>query len=260
MRGPLGLHGFSCRLRCRTLVRRWTELAAAAEDRADDSAPTATPTLPALRVLLVHGLGDTDVPASLALALAAAAWAHPTPPPLWLALLPAADHYEVAGLCAPLSAGEQDAAAAAARAAAARAGPPAAAGNAGGGTDAAHTAAAIRPWALAAAALRALVAHDDATLGALSSKTREEAETLVAGGALPVCARHTVGSILTCEAPFVCWAEAEPSSAMAMARGLRRWYVWMGEKAPPRVRSWLEERPDVKRGNASTGADVTPLS
>lgn len=225
----------------------WCELAAQAEERTgtDSSLTGATPTLPALRLLLCHGLSDTDVPASLSLSLAAAAWTHPRPPPLWMQLLKGCDHYDIAGLCAPLAHGERDAAAAAAHADAAAA---RARGAGLGGAPLTEStlldaADGIRPWARVAAALCAFVAHDDSTLNALCCTALPQAEALVAEALPPVCARQTIGRIVTGEEAFTKWAATEGDSAAAMARGLRRWGAWTGEAPTETVRRWLDERP-----------------
>ena len=180
-------------------------------------AATAAPLLlPPLRILLAHGLADVDVPSSLSLALAAVVWSHPSPPPLWLQLLAECDHYEVAGLCPPLGAGDKEAAAESAR-------------QASAGQPAAATAAAIRPWGRVAAALRAFVTHDDATLAALSCPSLKHAEALSAEAEPPVCARQTLSSIATGNESFAHWAASQPASAARMARGLRRWFAQSGE-------------------------------
>ena len=111
----------------------------------------------------------------------------------------------------------------------------------GGGADA--PADAVRPWSKAAAALFAVVAHDDAALGALSCASLPQAEALVAEGAPPVCARQTIGRIVTHDPTFAAWVEAEPDSATAMARGLRRWLAWTGEAPSEELRRWLDARP-----------------
>ena len=92
---------------------------------------------PPLRVLLVSGVADVDVPASMSLKLAAKAWAaprspHPPHPLLHLLLVPGADHYLVAGLA-----------------------------------DTSADAAAAEQWASVCAALRAFVDEDDGRLAPL---------------------------------------------------------------------------------------------
>ena len=88
---------------------------------------------PPLRVLLVSGVADVDVPASMSLKLAAKAWAAPrSPHPLHLVLVPGADHYLVAGLA-----------------------------------DTSADAAAAEQWASVCAALRAFVDEDDGRLAPL---------------------------------------------------------------------------------------------
>ena len=212
----------------------WTELATLCEERADGfiQSPTATASQPPLRLLLSHGLDDVDVPPSLSFALAAAAWSHPQPPPIWLQLLPSCDHYAIAGLGTPLERGEQDAAAAAALAATRRGQP----------LPPDDVAAAGQPWARVAAALRALMLEEDATLTALCCPSRDQAEALIKKAAPHTCARHTIGLICSRDAKFGEWAAAEPASAAAMARGLRKWYEWVGESCPPDVREWMDAR------------------
>ena len=192
-------------------------------------AVSATPTLPPLRILLLHGLADVDVPPSFALALATATWSLPRPPPLWLHLLAACDHYDVAGLCAPLAPGERDAALSAAK----------------GGSESAAGAAetpAARPWAKAAAALRAFVAHDDEALDALGCGSRAEAERLVSQAVPPTQARQTLCLIATHDAEFKHRMEASPEAATVMARGLRRWYAWVSETPADAIQSWLDSK------------------
>jgi|TARA_B110001469_G_scaffold94607_1_gene90553 hypothetical protein len=88
---------------------------------------------PPLRVLLVSGVADVDVPAWMSLKLAAKAWAAPrSPHPLHLLLVPGADHYLVAGLA-----------------------------------DTMADAAAAEQWASVCAALRAFVDEDDGRLAPL---------------------------------------------------------------------------------------------
>jgi hypothetical protein len=198
---------------------------------------TATATRPPLRTLLVHGLADTDVPPSFSVALAKAVWTHPCPPPVWLQLLPGADHYAVAGLSGEtLASGEREAAAlaavSAAHAAAARGERPAPA--------ALSTVEGGRSWARVAAALRSFVIQDDGTLGALCAATPEGADELLAEAAQPVCARHTAGAIATADPAFRKWADTEPDSAACMARGLRRWIAWVGEAPGEALRSWVD--------------------
>ena len=57
---------------------------------------------PPLNTLLVHGVDDVDVPASVSLQFASRAWADASVHPIWLLLLPAADHYlvRVPSMCA----------------------------------------------------------------------------------------------------------------------------------------------------------------
>ena len=159
-----------------------------------------------LRVLLLHGLDDVDVPASLSLGLAAAAWSAPKPPPLWLLLLPGCDHYVVAGL---------------------------------GSTDAAD-ATPNAPWPRIASALRAFVAEDDAALGAACCTSLAAAEALAATAIEPVCARRSMSNIATDDAEFAQWGADKPKSAAALARGLRKWLTWVGEAPAEVVRVWLE--------------------
>ena len=177
-----------------------------------------------LRVLLVHGLADTDVPATLSLSFAsairsaagAAAAAErtespePPPPPCWLLLVPSADHYVVAGLgVVPADAD----------------GPPGA------------------PWPTIAAALRAFAAEDVGVLdGACCRAGEAEAERLVSQAEKASCARHTLGAIATAEPDFVRWADAEPASAASLARGLRRWLAWVGEAPAEATRAWINAR------------------
>eukprot|EP00964_Phaeocystis_antarctica_P063446 scaffold38094_cov72-Phaeocystis_antarctica.AAC.2 len=88
---------------------------------------------PPLRMLLVSGVADVDVPVSMSLKLAAKAWAAPrSPHPLHLVLVPGADHYLVAGLA-----------------------------------DTSADAAAAEQWASVCAALRAFVDEDDGRLAPL---------------------------------------------------------------------------------------------
>lgn len=199
--------------------------------------PVSTPA-PPLRILLVHGLADTDVPPSLSLSMAAAVWSHSSPPPLWLQLLPEADHYAVVGLSGALAAGERDAVLASL-------GQPAMAG------EPASSALAAKPWALVAAALRAFVTHDDGALSKLTCSDLEQAESLAKQAALPVCARHTVGAITTADCAFAQWAAAEPDSATCMARGLRRWLAWVGESPGEATREWLVARTPNGLGSPS---------
>ena len=154
-------------------MAHFCHLMAAMEEGGADGDAAASP--PPLRTLLVHGLADTDVPASLSLALASAGWSHPTPLPLSLILLAGADHYEAAGLCTPLGTGEREAAAQDARDRAAQGGHDQA------GATPQVDGATIRPWAgRRVAALRAFVTNDETTLGALSCASLQQAEALVA--------------------------------------------------------------------------------
>jgi len=166
---------------------------------------------PTLRVLLIHGLDDVDVPAAISLSLSTAAWSAPQPPPMWLLLLPGCDHYVVAGL---------------------------------GDTNATNAAPGA-PWPLIASALRAFVAEDDASLNAACCTTLSVAERLAAEAIEPVCARRSMGSIAIADPKFMQWAQANHESAMHLARGLRRWLAWVGEAPSEAVRMWLEthERP-----------------
>jgi len=56
----------------------------------------AVPSLSQLRVLLVHGSADVDVPAEASVCFAERGWACAHAHPLWLQLIPEADHLEVA--------------------------------------------------------------------------------------------------------------------------------------------------------------------
>lgn len=161
---------------------------------------------PPLRVLLVHGLDDVDVPASLSLSLAAAAWTAPLPPPLWLLLLPGCDHYVVAGL---------------------------------GNTDVSNPTPGA-PWPRLAAALRAFVAEDAPCLDGACCTSIAAATPMISTAIEPVCARRTMGSIATDDDEFKQWAETNPEAAAAMARGLRRWLAWVSEAPAEVVRIWLE--------------------
>ena len=105
------------------------------------------------------------------------------------------------------------------------------------------------PWASVAGALRAFVAEDDAALDAAchgGGAARAPAALADAPAALaadvsePVCARHNLGCIATYDATFAEWAAAHPESAAHLARGLRRWFVWVGEvPAEGPQRAWL---------------------
>lgn len=197
---------------------------------------SATPTRAALRVLLTHGLNDPDVPPSFSLAWSAAVWSHPRQSPLWLQLLPDCDHYAVAGLAGALSPGEREAALAEAKSAPGTAATP---------TDPPSRSKA-RPWALAAAALRAFVTQDDASLDALCCSSRAEAERLVASAIPPVQARQSLCSIATSDADFCSRMDASPETAAKLARGLRRWYAWVGESPADGIQGWLGGRAVVE--------------
>ena len=118
-----------------------------------------------LRTLLLAGVDDNEVPATQSVKLAARAWARPLGHPLWLALVPGADHYDVAGL--------------------ADTSVPAAAGR----------------WAAVAAALRAFVAEDDGALAPACCETVEEAQRRCAGAPAYPCARRTLDALDVAE-PF----------------------------------------------------------
>lgn len=202
---------------------------------------STTQSLPALRVLLIHGLDDTDVPSSLSLAWAASVWSHSRPAPLWLQLLKGGDHYVVAGLTEPLAAGEREAALAEAMAAAVA---EATDLSDGSSTAKAAQSAALkaRPWALAAAALRAFVTQDEAALSALCCDSAAEAERLVATATPPVQARQTLCSIATHDAQFMQRMSASPEARDKLVRGLRRWYTWVGESPADAILAWLDGR------------------
>ena len=86
-----------------------------------------------------------------------------------------------------------------------------------------------RPWALAAAALRAFVTQDEAALSALCCDSAAEAERLVATATPPVQARQTLCSIATHDAQFMQRMSAPPNWDK-LVRGLRRWT--MGRRGP----------------------------
>ena len=159
-----------------------------------------------LRVLLVHGLSDADVPASQALSFAEASWSAPERYPCWLLLLQEADHYVVAGL----------------------------------GVSPEDRIASNSHWPTIAAALRAFVAESDQTLNSMCCTTAGAARPLADKAMEVCCARRTLASILTLDSGFVQWAADEPASAQSLVRGLRRWFSWVGETPLDAVREWLD--------------------
>ena len=160
----------------------------------------ATPHKP-LRVLLVHGLDDTDVPASLSVSLAGAAWSAPVPQPVWLLLLPGCDHYLVAGL---------------------------------GEVQQENPA-----WGTLTSAIQAFVRQEDEYLNKTACTSLTTAEPAASSAISPVCARRSMRSIVTAEPAFQQWAAAEPLSATTLARGLRRWLGWVGEEPAGVVTDWI---------------------
>ena len=179
------------------------------------SAPhTAAPDAPVpphpLRLLLLSGLSDEDVPATQSVTLAAAAWAAaaasgPAPAPasgsgaasrvsVQLALVEGADHYEVAGLC-----------------------------------DAATPGAPAERWAAMSAALGAFVHEaDEAPLAKLRVSSEAEARALCATARAHTCAARSVAALHEGAAA----AAAATTADAELARGLRRWFAWNGTTPP----------------------------
>ena len=209
---------------------------------------SSTPSLPALRVLLIHGLRDTDVPATLSVAFAAAAWSHPRPAPVSLLLLPEADHYEVAALMVEPATLEE---VAAVRLAAVGHGDGGSAGGIDGQAAAGRDGtaadgggpAAPRAWVRVAAALRSFVTCDDPSLDALCTPPTtapDAVKRLVSAAVPPVCARNTLGQIAAHDETWTQAMAADPAKASKMARGLRRWFEWVGEVPGEVLERWLE--------------------
>lgn len=113
-----------------------------------------------LRMLLIHGLSDVDVPPCESTRFASAVWSRAHVHPLWLHLVPDADHLELVGI-----------------------------------TEVAHREGGSDRWAAAAHLIGALVSDDEAVLSAGAYTSAADAAALTQSAPTPVCVQRTVARI-----------------------------------------------------------------
>ncbi|KAL1508244.1 hypothetical protein AB1Y20_004361 [Prymnesium parvum] len=186
-------------------------LAAACPTSLREQLPMLGGDAPPLSTLLIHGAEDTDVPASASVEFATRAWAVEGVHPVWLCIVPGADHYVVAGLGDLSNAPYQ------------------------------------KPWATVCDALSAFVHGEEDALSAICCHA-EDARSLCTMVPLHTCARHTVEAIVnggTAREELEKKCTEQPDFEDAITRGLRRWCAWTGEGQPELV-EWLDNRSGLR--------------
>ena len=79
-----------------------------------------------------------------------------------------------------------------------------------------------------------------ALYGKACCTSMSQAQAPAAQAVEPACARQTLAAIAMDDADLLGWADAEPESAVALARGLQRWLAWTGERPAQPVQNWID--------------------